>query len=348
MYHNKDTNRKTLAIVQGDPAGIGPELLIKLLNCDEVRKSANLVIIGDPAVFKLGEEQTGISINGVRHAPPDTAVEISAGEILHLDMHFAGIRDVRPSQATAIGGNSSIRGFHRALELSRDSTVDGVVFMPFNKECMHLAGSQFTDEIAYATDFFKLSTRPSEFNVVRGMWNGRVTSHVALRDVPNLLSIERIEQSIHLTNHTLKAAGFDNPRIVVAALNPHAGDGGLMGDEEAKYIRPAVRLAQEKNVNCVGPVPADTLWLKVREGAYDAVVSMYHDQGQIAIKLLGFDQGVSVLAGLPTIITTPAHGTAYDIAGQNKATVVPTVNAFLMCLNIASNRKMHDFLEGLR
>ena len=122
-------------------------------------------------------------------------------------------------------------------------------------------------------------------------------------------------------------AGYANPRIVVAAYNPHAGDGGLMGDEEIRVIRPAVKLARSKGLNVDGPFPADTLWLKVKDGKYDVVVTMYHDQGQIAIKLLGFDKGVSVLAGLPIPLTTPAHGTAFDITGLNIANIIPTQNA---------------------
>ena len=341
-------DRKTLALIQGDPAGIGPELLIKLLSQDGVREQAKLVVIGDPAIFARGEAQVGEEIKGVRHAPLDAPVDVAEGEILHLDMPVEGIAEVEVANVSAEGGASSISGLRRALELSRDGVADGIVFMPFNKECMHLGGNNFTDELGYAREFFKLTTRASEFNVAHGMWNGRVTSHVAMKDVPELLSIERIEESIHLADRTLKSAGYERPRIVVAAYNPHAGDGGLMGDEEIRVIRPAVEKAKQKQVSCVGPLPADTLWLKVRDGEYDAVVTMYHDQGQIAIKLLGFDRGVSVLAGLPVPITTPAHGTAFDIAGQNKANVVPTQNAFTMCLNMASNRKATDGVESER
>lgn len=335
-------DRKTLVLIQGDPAGIGPELLIKLLLQDGVRDGAKLIVVGDPAVFARGEAQVGAVIEGVRHAQLDAPVEIAEGEILHLDMPVDGIAEVPVAQVSGPGGASSISGLHRALELTRDGIADGITFMPFNKESMHLGGNAFTDELGYARDFFQLKGRPSEFNVANGMWNGRVTSHVAMKDVPDLLTIPRVEESIHLADRTLKAAGYDRPRIVVAAYNPHAGDGGLMGDEEIRVIGPAVEKAKLKQVNCVGPYPADTLWLKVRDGEYDAVVTMYHDQGQIAIKLLGFDRGVSVLAGLPVPLTTPAHGTAFDIAGQNKANVVPTLNAFTMCLNMASNRKASE------
>ena len=337
-------DRKTIVLIQGDPAGIGPELLVKLLQQDGVRDAANVVMVGDPAIFARGQQQVGHTVENVKHLPLHAPLEFSEGEILHLDMPIEGIADVDLAKVSFAGGASSVAGLHRALELARDGIADGIVFMPFNKESMHLGGNAFGDELGYARDFFQLKNRPSEFNVAHGMWNGRVTSHVAMKDVPDLLTVERVEESIHLANQTLRAAGYEYPRIVVAAYNPHAGDGGLMGDEEIRVIRPAVERAIKKQVNCVGPLPADTLWLKVRDGEYDAVVTMYHDQGQIAIKLLGFDRGVSILAGLPVPISTPAHGTAFDIAGTNSANVIPSHNAFTMCLNMASNRKTTDGL----
>ena len=337
--------KKTIALIQGDPAGIGPELLHKLLSDEEVRESANLVAIGAPEVFARGEEQMGSEID-VQHMALDAEIDTVDGVILHLDLPIDGIGDVPVAQVSVAGGKSSIEGLRHAFELSQAGRVDGVVFMPFNKESMHLGGNEFADELGFARDFFDLKTPASEFNVANGIWNGRVTSHVAMKDVPDLLTTEKIEASIALTDRTLKMAGYDRPRIVVAAYNPHAGDGGLMGDEEIRVIRPAVENARHKQINCIGPLPADTLWLKVRDGEYDAVVTMYHDQGQIAIKLLGFERGVSVLAGLPTPMTTPAHGTAFDIVGQAKANLVPAKNAFTMCLNMASNRNATSGVEG--
>ncbi len=330
--------KKTIALIQGDPAGIGPELLIRLLSDEEVRAAADLVIIGAPEIFARGEAQMGVTIEGVRHAPLEAPIEMGEEEILHLDLRVDGIGDTVVGEVSAAGGRSSIEGLRNAFERKQASEIDGLVFMPFNKGSMHMGGNDFTDELGFAREFFSLTTRASEFNVANGMWNGRVTSHVAMKDVPDLLTVERIDESIELADRTLKTAGYSRPRIVVAAYNPHAGDGGLMGDEEIRVIRPAVEKAQKRQINCVGPLPADTLWLKVRDGEYDAVVTMYHDQGQIAIKLLGFDRGVSVLAGLPLPVTTPAHGTAFDIAGQAKANPVPTKNAFTMCVNMANNR----------
>ena len=333
----KSIEKKTIALVQGDPAGIGPELLVNLMLQQDVRDAANLVLIGDRKILARGEKQVGKKIHNVRSIKENEPMMFNCEEVLHIDVSIDGITNVAVGQVSREGGLSSILALKKSLELSKDGIVDGIVFLPFNKESMHMGGNNFTDELGYASDFFDLKTRVSEFNVAEGIWNGRVTSHVAMKDVSKLLTVNRIDESIVLAHQTLSMAGYANPRIVVAAYNPHAGDGGLMGDEEIRVIRPAVKLARSKGLNVDGPFPADTLWLKVKDGKYDVVVTMYHDQGQIAIKLLGFDKGVSVLAGLPIPLTTPAHGTAFDITGLNIANIIPTQNAFFMCLEMAKN-----------
>ncbi len=327
------TEKPLIGLVQGDPAGIGPELMVKLLSDDAVRERANIAIIGDPSVIGRGESVVGHTID--RHHVSALERDQAAGQILHLDLAIEDIESVPLAQVSAAGGRSSLTGLETAFGLSANGIIDGICFMPFNKESMHLGGNPFMDEIGFARDYFGIDTAASEFNMAHGMWNGRVTSHVPMREVPDMLSEERICQSIELADSTLRLAGYDRPRIVVAAYNPHAGEGGLMGREEIDIIRPAVKRMQERQMQVSGPFPADTLWLKVRDGEYDVVVTMYHDQGQIAIKLLGFDQGVSLLAGLPVPVTTPAHGTAFDIAGQNKANLDPARNAFMMACDLA-------------
>lgn len=326
-------SKPLIGLVQGDPAGIGPELMVKLLSQPEVRERANVVIIGDPSVIERGETTVGVKIDR-KHIDSFQRGDADNG-IVHLDMPIAGIEDVSPAEVSEAGGRSSLQGLKTAFGLSASGQIDGVCFMPFNKGSMHLGGNPFMDEIGFARDYFGIDTAASEFNIAHGMWNGRVTSHVPMSQVPEMLSQERICQSIELADSTLKMAGFERPRIVVAAYNPHAGDGGLMGREEIDIIRPAVEQMQQRQMHVSGPFPADTLWLKVRDGEYDVVVTMYHDQGQIAIKLLGFDQGVSMLAGLPVPVTTPAHGTAFDIVGENRANLDPARNAFMMCCDMA-------------
>jgi 4-hydroxythreonine-4-phosphate dehydrogenase len=327
------SNKPVIGLVQGDPAGIGPELMVKLLSDSAVTDRASIVIIGEPTVIERGENTTGKHINRTHIDRLET--RMTGDEILHLDLAIDDIEKVETSQVSAAGGKSSLVGLKMAFDLTRQKLIDGICFMPFNKGSMHLGGNPFTDEIGFARDYFGIDTAASEFNIANGMWNGRVTSHVAMKDVPAMLSEERICQSIELADSTLKLAGIERPRIVVAAYNPHAGDGGMMGREEIDIIRPAVEKMQKRQMHVSGPFPADTLWLKVRDGEYDVVVTMYHDQGQIAIKLLGFDQGVSMLAGLPVPVTTPAHGTAFDISGKNLANPVPARNAFMMCCDMA-------------
>lgn len=331
------TRKARIGVIQGDPAGIGPELLVKLLGDAEIRDRAEVVIIGDPRVLAVGEAVVGETLP-CRHVTAFERAEFPENGVLHLDLDIAGIDGVPLAEVSAEGGQSSIEGLRTAFELAREGAIDGVCFMPFNKQSMHLGGNDFSDELGYARNFFGLTGCVSEFNVAHGMWNGRVTSHVAMKDVPQLLTRERICDSIELADRTLRLAGYEHPRIVVAAYNPHAGDGGLLGREEIEVIAPAVKQMQERQVTVSGPLPADTLWLKVRDGEYDSVVTMYHDQGQIAIKLLGFDQGVSVLAGLPVPVTTPAHGTAFDIAGENRANAVPAKNAFMMAARMAEQK----------
>jgi len=330
------SSKPVIGLVQGDPAGIGSELMVKLLSQSEVTDRANIVIIGDPRIIERGESVVDAQIP--RKHIDNFSREMASDEILHLDLNIEGIDQVPFCQVSAEGGQSSLEGLKTAFGLSASDQIDGICFMPLNKESMHLGGNPFMDEIGFARDYFGISTGASEFNIAHGMWNGRVTSHVAMKDVPDMLSQERICESIALADRTLKLAGYERPRIVVAAYNPHAGEGGLMGNEEIEIIRPAVEQMQQRQVQVSGPFPADTLWLKVRDGDYDVVVTMYHDQGQIAIKLLGFDQGVSLLAGLPVPITTPAHGTAFDIAGTNKANLDPSRNAFMMCCDMAENQ----------
>ncbi|MFK7889671.1 MAG: 4-hydroxythreonine-4-phosphate dehydrogenase PdxA [Granulosicoccus sp.] len=327
------SSKPTIGLVQGDPAGIGPELMVKLLADPDVTERATIVIIGDPCVLPRGEQTAGKQIE--RTHITSLARRHAEDAILHLDLTVSEISEVETGKVSAAGGKSSLAGLETAFSLSKQGLLDGICFMPFNKESMHLGGNPFMDEIGFARQYFGVDTAASEFNIAHGMWNGRVTSHVAMKDVPELLSKERICQSIELANNTLKLAGYERPRIAVAAYNPHAGEGGLMGREEIDLIRPAVEQMQERQMHVSGPFPADTLWLKVRDGEYDVVVTMYHDQGQIAIKLLGFDQGVSLLAGLPVPVTTPAHGTAFDISGTNVANPVPARNAFMMCCDMA-------------
>ena len=193
---------------------------------------------------------------------------------------------------------------------------------------MRLARPSYVDEIGFIDAVLDAPRSGREFNVLDEVWNARVTSHIPLRDVADrLITVERILSSIRLTAEVMGAAGKPGARIGVAALNPHAGDGRNFGDEDEDIIAPAVERAAAEGLAVKGPIPSDTVFVRAVRGEFDAVLTMYHDQGQIAMKLMGFDRGVTLIAGYGFPIVTPAHGTAYDIAGQGKADLGATRNA---------------------
>jgi 4-hydroxythreonine-4-phosphate dehydrogenase len=179
----------------------------------------------------------------------------------------------------------------------------------------------------------------SEMNVLEGHWMTRVTSHVSLRQALDQVNFDSICRALTLADATLKKAGIEHPRIAVAALNPHAGEGGLFGTEEIEIIRPAVERMQKEGIDCKGPFPSDTIYLKAFAGEYDSVLAMYHDQGQIATKLKGFNKGVTITAGLDIVFTTPAHGTAFDIAGKGVANIGAYEAAIGLAARMAANAK---------
>jgi 4-hydroxythreonine-4-phosphate dehydrogenase len=238
------------------------------------------------------------------------------------------------SEASVIGGRYCLDTLKIALELTAAKTTNAVLFGPLNKTSLHMAGMDHNDELHWFAELLGFTGPFCEFNVLDKLWTSRVTSHVALSAVPGMLTQERVVEAIRLIDTALKRSGLKTPRIGVCGLNPHNGDNGSFGREELDIIGPAVKTAQAQGMAADGPYPGDTIFLKVQgdASAFDAVVTMYHDQGQIAIKLLGFSRGVTVQGGLPIPITTPAHGTAYDIAGQGKANVEATWQA----LRIAS------------
>jgi len=308
----EDEPRPRIGLVLGDPAGIGAELAAKLLARTQTGALAVIKVIGDARQLAAGAKLARVML---------PAVDID-------DRANADPAALPLGRVSAAGGRAALDNFRRALGLARDAQLDAIVFTPFNKQALRLGGMTSDDELRFAADFLGFSGPHGEFNVLDRLWNARVTSHLPLAEVAKRLSVPRIVEAIALTDSAMRAAGFPAPRLAVAALNPHAGDGGNYGREEIEIIAPAVEAARTNGIDASGPYPADTVWLRARAGQFDGVVTMYHDQGQIALKLLGFERGVTVLGGLPIPITTPAHGTAYDIAGQGVANDAALVRAF--------------------
>ena len=237
----------------------------------------------------------------------------------HLGLETITPEEVELARVSEAGGRTSLRCLDKALELLEHHRIDALLFAPFNKASMTLAGLNAADEHQYIARALGHQGYHGEINLLDGLMTTRVTSHIPLKDVAQSLSGEKIAQAVDLAHKTLKRSGNSRAAIAVAALNPHAGDGGKFGREEIDIIAPAVKRLQDQGYNLSGPWPADTIFLRAQRGEADAIVTMYHDQGQIAVKLLGFERGTTLVGGLTYPVGTPAHGTAFDIVGQNKA-----------------------------
>jgi 4-hydroxythreonine-4-phosphate dehydrogenase len=330
--------RPIIALAMGDPAGISPELTARLLALDNVVSKARIVVIGDRRVLDDGARVAAVKLDLIS-APPDADLSKEERAPVFIDLGHLDPASVARSTATAEGGRFALANYRQALTMARDGRADAVCFTPFNKNAMRLAHPVYDDEISFSADVVGLDGPASEFNVLEGLWNARVTSHIPLAEVAAHITRERVLRALRLTDASMQTAGFQRPRIAVAGLNPHAGDGGNFGREEIDAIGPAVVEAAAGGIATEGPFPADTVFLRAKGGAFDAVLTMYHDQGQIAMKLMGFDRGVTLLGGFPFPICTPAHGTAYDIAGKGIAGVGAARAAILLAAEMAQKQR---------
>lgn len=325
-----------IGLIPGDPSGIGPELIAKLLTNPQGVAKAHILLIGDGHVFERGQNQANafFAMHRCEVSKEDwTALPAYAWHA----MNTLAPNEVEIARPTESAGRSVLRSLDCALDFARAGLIDGIVFAPFNKEALHLAGIGHEDELHYMAERLEVETYVSEINTFAGIWTSRVTSHIALRKVADTINEERICEAISLIDTLLRCSGIVQPRLAVAALNPHAGDGGNFGREEIDVIRPAVEKMAARQLAVEGPYPSDTVFLKAKAGEIDAVVTMYHDQGQIALKLMGFERGVTVQGGLPFPVTTPSHGTAFDIAGQGVADVGAIQTAFEIACDMVTN-----------
>ena len=329
--------KPTIGLMLGDVTGIGPEISAKLLASGIVNELANVVVIGDKRVLDLGIKNAGVKL-GYRTVPSVDAIRWPSEQLPVLDLGNVDPAKYPQGVSSAESGKLTGDTLKQMIDLALAGKLDGICFAPLNKGAMHQGGWKFNDEHQMFAKLTDHSGFFGEMNVIKEFSTFRVTSHVALREAVNLVTPERIESAIRLADDTLRAAGCAKPRIGVAALNPHNGENGLFGDEEIRIIRPTVDRMRATGVNCTGPISSDAIFIQARRGDFDGVVMMYHDQGQIATKLLGFSKGVTVTAGLKTVFTTPAHGTAYDIVGQGKADRGAMEHAFTLAAKMAASR----------
>jgi 4-hydroxythreonine-4-phosphate dehydrogenase len=301
----------------GDPAGIGPEVVVKALADPKTAALAEWVVVGDGTTMRLAEELTGVKLAAeLREEPVQGAVAFG--------------------QLSAAAGLAALRFVEIATKMCLAGEVDAMVTAPLNKEAVALNGIPFSGHTEYIAEL--CGTKDSRMLLVSDKLRVvHVSTHIALREACNLKTA-RILRTIEIAAEVMPLIGYRDPRIAVCGLNPHAGEHGLFGQEDEEIIRPAIEAARAQGINADGPHAGDTVFLRAVKGQYDLVVAMYHDQGHIPMKLLDFDRGVNVSIGLPIIRTSVDHGTAFDIAGKNIAESTSMQCALELGARMARNR----------
>ena len=333
-----------IALTIGDVAGIGPEVVVRACIDKRVRDCCRPVVVGHPAVLGRAMQIVGadISVTNVEQLD-QPAVDSTLGCFNPTDELAA---EVAPGAIDARAGQAAYDYLIAAAQAALDQRVEAVVTAPLNKAALHRAGlnypghTEILAERCGVNEFaMMLYLPPSEtLDSPHGLGVAHATLHTSIQSVPALLNREMIQEKIHLIDGFLQDIGCAAPRLGVCALNPHAGEEGLFGDEERELIAPAVRESAKSGMNVQGPLPADTLLKRAVAGEFDGVVAMYHDQGHIALKLIGFDRAVNITLGLPIVRTSPSHGTAFDIAWQGKADAEGMIGAIQIAARLARSR----------
>ena len=326
-------NKINIALLLGDPSGIGPELVSKLLT-ERITDKANIVVIGEKNILEGGNKISGNSQN-LKYVDNFDQINFDEGNKFFLDISKGKNHKYKLSECSKESGESVLSALNLALELAKENKIHAINFGPFNKTSLKLGGNKYSDELHLMAEKLDVKNFFCEFNVIDNFWTARVTSHIPIKEVPDHVKKEKIIKPIKLINEAMKLNGVESPRVAVQALNPHAE----FGTEEKDEIIPAIEEAKKLGINADGPLPCDTSFITAYKNKnHDCIVGMYHDALQSGLKAFGFDRGVTVQGGLPVPITTPAHGTAFDIAGKNEANLEPTLNSFKIALTMAENK----------
>jgi len=332
-----DSSRPILALTMGDPAGVGAEVVLKALQVPTLLERCRPLVIGDLRQLQRASEW-------VDWSPPFEVVEEPAegryapGSVTLLDLENAPPSQCPPGRVSRVAGKAAVDYVCRACDLAMAEAVEAVVTAPLNKEAMNLAGHHYpghTELLAERTG----ATQVTMLLVAPQLRIVHVSTHIPLAEAVQLVERRRIGQVIDMAHESCLLLGVAEPRIGIAGLNPHAGEGGLFGDQEAREIVPAIEAARARGLNVSSPQPPDTVFMRAVNGAYDIVVAMYHDQGHIPMKLLAFDDGVNVSIGLPIIRTSVDHGTAFDIAGTGTARPQSMLAAIDVALQMVAARR---------
>ena len=325
-----------LALTLGDPSGIGPEVVVKALADPEVNDSARMFVVGTEKSVRQAVAETGIEISVECIAEPEETPDSS--EVVSV-LSVGDYEDVEFPQGkhSADSGRASHLWVETSAKMCLAGEIDAMVTAPVNKESWQISGAV---DLGHQEVFKRLTNSATVYTMlVSGILRCmHLSTHKSLPEACAFVTTENIATAVRITDEHFKRWGFRNPRIAVAALNPHASDNGLIGDTEAKEISPAIELARSEGINATGPHPADSVFNQAIDGMYDVVVVMYHDQGHIPIKVHGFEESVSVNLGIPFIRTSVDHGTAFDIAGKNMAQSTSMVEAIKLAVALATKR----------
>jgi 4-phospho-D-threonate 3-dehydrogenase / 4-phospho-D-erythronate 3-dehydrogenase len=336
-----ESERPVVAVTMGDPAGIGSEIIASAY--PSLLERAKPIIVGDASVVRAGVDvcEADLDVEPVNRVADAT---FSANAIPVVDL--AAVDDLEYGVVRKDYGEASLAYVERAIELAVEGTVDAIATAPINKQSTRLAGSEYAGHTGMLADYTD-TEHYSMMLVEDDLIVTHVSTHVPLREACDLVTTENVLETIRVTDEGLRDFGVEEPTIAVAGLNPHASDGGLLGEEDDAEIRPAVERARKKGIDATGPESPDTVYVQAARGRYDCVVSMYHDQGHIPIKTLGFSQGdavsgVNVTIGLPIIRTSVDHGTAFDIAGEGIASEASLIDAVGVAAEMATRRRERD------
>lgn len=321
---------KKLAVTMGDPGGIGPEVVVKALHSAEVRDICLPVVVGDSSVISDTVKLLKLPLK-VRTIGNLKEAKHIKGTIDILDV--PGTFRFTKTEPTAEGGRACVNYIKKAVELALNKHVDGIVTAPIAKEALKMAGCRWPGHTEMLADL--TGTKEYAMMLVGGPLRViLVTIHTALKNVPELITKQKIVKTIRLAKKASGMLGIKKPGIAVAGLNPHAGEAGMFGDEEIKKITPAIKMAAQEGIFVSGPYPPDTVFYKAYKGEVDIIVCMYHDQGLIPLKMIAFDKGVNVTVGLPFVRTSPDHGTAYDIAWKGTADPSSMIEAIKLAVRL--------------
>lgn len=326
--------RSKLFVTVGDPAGVGPEVVCKALAGLGAEAPARLVIVGSRAVMERAAGWVGASIAWEDYRP-ETMGPARAGATELLDVPVAGVEACPPGRLNPLCGEAAYRYIEAAVDHCRAGEGAGVVTAPINKAAVNAAGHHFAGHTEILAHLLQAKGVAMMLATPK-LRVAHVSTHCSLSAAIERVRPERIVHVARLLEEAVRRLGIDRPRLAVAGLNPHAGEGGLFGDEEARFIRPAVEALREQGMMVEGPEPPDTVFRRAYMGQFDGVVAMYHDQGHIAVKMLGFSEGVNVTLGLPIVRTSVDHGTAFDIAGTGRADEGSLLAALDMAARLAA------------